>query len=100
MLLAVLQTRGTILDLVQVLSQMLMRWVTASMTTLSQRLNGLASLIPADLHEGELDTENEDRKINRLLGLRQYGTYYIASSRNDGEGQRSTIGFLQKMSKH
>jgi hypothetical protein len=60
--LAVLRTRSRVLDLVQVLSQMLMRWVTASMTTLSRRLNGLAaSLIPAELHGGELDTEKEKR---------------------------------------
>jgi hypothetical protein len=58
---AVLQTRGGVLDLVQVLSQMLMIWVTASMTTLLWRLNGLASLIPAELHKGKLDTENEKR---------------------------------------
>jgi hypothetical protein len=66
--LAVLQTRGGVLDLVQVLTQMLMRWVTASMTMLSRRLNGLASLIPTDFHEGDLDTENEKREIHWFLG--------------------------------
>jgi hypothetical protein len=41
-------------DLVQALSQMLMRWVMAPVTTLSLRLNGLADM---ELHEGGLDTE-------------------------------------------
>jgi hypothetical protein len=64
--LAALQTRGGLLDLVQVLSQMLMRWVTASMTTLSLRLNGRV----IKSHEGDqlLDAENEKREVNRFLG--------------------------------
>jgi hypothetical protein len=46
------------------------------MTTLSQRLNGLASLIPTELHKEEVDTENE-KSSGSLVG--QYGTY-VASS--------------------
>jgi hypothetical protein len=65
---AALQKRGGVIDLVHVLSGMLMRWVTESMKTLSLRLNGLASMMPAELHEGELDAENEKREINRFLG--------------------------------
>jgi hypothetical protein len=43
-----------------------MRWVTASMTTLSQRLNGLV----LESQEGDrmLDAENEKREVNRFLG--------------------------------
>jgi hypothetical protein len=66
--LAVLQVRGRVIDLLQVLPQMLMRWVTASMTTLSHRLNGIVSVIPTESHEGELDSENQKREINRFLG--------------------------------
>jgi hypothetical protein len=60
-----LQRRGGVIDLVQVLSQMLMRWVTASMTTLLLRLNGIACVTLAESHEEELDTENEKREVNR-----------------------------------
>jgi hypothetical protein len=42
--------------------------VTASMTTLSRKLNGLASWLPTEFHEGDLDSENEKREINRFLG--------------------------------
>jgi hypothetical protein len=65
---AALRKRGGVIDLVHVLSQLLMRWVTESMTTLSRRLNGLATMMPADSQEGELDAENEKREINRFLG--------------------------------
>jgi hypothetical protein len=66
--LAALRTRGGVIDLVHVLSQMLMRWVTLSMKTLLLRLNGLAYMVLPELHEGELDAENEKREINRFLG--------------------------------
>ena len=66
--LAVLRKRGRVVDLVHILSQMMMRWVTESMNTLSRRLNGLANMKPAALHEGELDAENEKREVNRFLG--------------------------------
>jgi hypothetical protein len=64
--LAALRTRAGGIDLVQVLSQMLMQWVTASMTTLSLRLNGLV----IESHRGDklLDGENEKREVNRFLG--------------------------------
>jgi hypothetical protein len=38
------------------------------MTVLSQRLNGLASMIPSELKEEEMDTENEKREVNWFLG--------------------------------
>jgi hypothetical protein len=63
--LAVLHTKSGVIDLVQTLSQMLMRWVMAAMPTLSLRLNGLADI---ELHAGELDMENEKREVNRFLG--------------------------------
>jgi hypothetical protein len=65
MLLVVLGTKSGIIDLVQTLSQMLMTWVMAVMTTLSLRLNSLADI---ELHAGELDTENEKREVYRFLG--------------------------------
>jgi hypothetical protein len=66
--LAVLRKRGGVIDLVHVLTQMMMRWVTDSMKILSRRLNGLSHMIPTELNEGELDEENEKREINRFLG--------------------------------
>jgi hypothetical protein len=67
--LAALRTRAGVIDLVHVLSQMLMRWVTASMSTLSLRLNGFANVLQAESLEGEkLNAENEKREINRFLG--------------------------------
>jgi hypothetical protein len=63
--LAVLRARGGAVDLVQLLSPMLMGWVTDSMTTLSLRLNGLDG---AELQGGELGPENEKREVNRFLG--------------------------------
>ena len=67
--LASLKKRGGVIDLVHVLSQMLMRWVTESMKTLSRRLNGLAYMIPTEIKIGrELDSENEKREVNRFLG--------------------------------
>jgi hypothetical protein len=38
------------------------------MTTLSLRLNDVACMMPAELHEEELDTKNEKREVNRFLG--------------------------------
>ena len=61
-----LRTRGGLIDLVQVLSQMLMRWVTTSMTTLSLRLNGLVTESHGE--DQVLDAENEKREVNRFLG--------------------------------
>ena len=67
--LAALQKRSGVVDLVHVLSQMMMRWVTESMKTMSRRLNGLAYMIPEELNEeGQLDAENEKREVNRFLG--------------------------------
>jgi hypothetical protein len=66
--LALLRKRGGLIDVVQVLSQLLMRWVTASMTTLSQRLNSRAFMVREQSHAGELDTEDEKREVNRFLG--------------------------------
>jgi hypothetical protein len=63
---AELRKRGGNICLVQVLSQMMMRWITTSMTTLSLRLN-----VRTDVHGellGELDEENEKREVNRFLG--------------------------------
>jgi hypothetical protein len=65
--LAVLRARGGIVDLVQVLSRMLMGWVTDSMTTLSLQLNGLDGA-EAESKGGELGPENEKREVNRFLG--------------------------------
>lgn len=67
--LAALRTRAGVMHLEHVLSWMLMRWVTASMNTLSMRSNGLANKTPAELYEGEqLDAENQKREINHFFG--------------------------------
>jgi hypothetical protein len=34
---------------------------------MSQRLNGIAYMFPAESHEGELDKENQIREVNRFL---------------------------------
>ena len=67
--LGTLRMRSGVVDLVQVLSQLLMRWVSESMKLMSLTLNGFAaSTSEAELNKGELSKENEKREINRFLG--------------------------------
>jgi hypothetical protein len=65
--LAVLRARGGVVDLVQVLSQLLMGWITESMTILCVKLNGLDGA-QAESQGGDLGPENEKREVNRFLG--------------------------------
>jgi predicted deacylase len=60
--LAAVRTSSRIVDLVQVLSKMRVRWVTASMTTLLLRLNDFV----IDFHRGDqlLDAEIVKREAN------------------------------------
>ena len=62
---AKLRARGGVLDLVQVLSQMLIGWVSQAMNLYSMRLNGPDKAEPDHV---ELDTENTKREVNRFLG--------------------------------
>ena len=62
-----LRVRGDVVDLVQLLSQLLMGWVSESMHTFSLRLNGL-DLAETESRRGELEPENEKREVNSFLG--------------------------------